>query len=587
MAHIIFVQEMFFPLQSTMALSAYLKKGGHTTDVAIGSPSEIVKYVEENKADLVAFSVLTSYRNHMLATVDAIKEANLNIPLMAGGYDITFMPQILENSNLDVICKGEGGDPMVEFCNALDKKKDWRNLKIGNLHIKNKKGVVNKNPMRYWLMDMDAAPFEDRDIYWDKDPYFRIVPFTQVLAGRGCPYPCTYCFNAGYKKIHEDAGMNGKEYTNLRSVGHVIRELKMLSKKYEARDFFFNDSTLTYNKEWIVDFCKAYKKSKLKQTFSINVVIPEMNEDVCKALADTKKCRLVRFGLETGNEEFRYRTLRKSIKNDDLIKVTDRMNEYGLRYSMQMMLGLPGETQEYAMETLDVARRLTGKTGVHGINIFKPFPGLEINNVGLELGQYKATDVMAPGSVAPPTWRKTGTDNENVESNTNNKEASKTTSKQIPPEIAARNKAASEINENAKDAADDKKKYDDLFIPADEAYLTSRSVMHKTGINENQHNSGYNHGKNVFGSKEMVFYDNYRRDKLGLYILKLSRYSHVLIRFPGLKKAVDKLMELPDNKFNRIVWKITEGLLNIRVHAGAPWSYFIKYAIFHAGKQVR
>ena len=129
-----------------------------------------------------------------------------------------------------------------------------------------------------------------------------------------------------------------------------------------------------------------------------------------------------------------------------------------------------------------------------------------------------------------------------------------------------------------------KKKYDDLFIPADEAYLTSRSVMHKTGINENQHNSGYNHGKNVFGSKEMVFYDNYRRDKLGLYILKLSRYSHVLIRFPGLKKAVDKLMELPDNKFNRIVWKITEGLLNIRVHAGAPWSYFIKYAIFHAGK---
>ena len=30
MAHIIFAQEMFFPLQSTMALSAYLKKAGHT-----------------------------------------------------------------------------------------------------------------------------------------------------------------------------------------------------------------------------------------------------------------------------------------------------------------------------------------------------------------------------------------------------------------------------------------------------------------------------------------------------------------------------------------------------------------------------
>ena len=30
----------------------------------------------------------------------------------------------------------------------------------------------------------------------------------------------------------------------------------------------------------------------------------------------------------------------------------------------------------------------------------KPFPGLEINNIGLELGQYQASDVMAPGSVS-------------------------------------------------------------------------------------------------------------------------------------------------------------------------------------------
>ena len=573
---------MYFPLQSTMTLSAYLKKAGHTTDVAIGSPSKIVKYIKAEKPDLIAFSVLTSYRNHMLAAVDALKEEKIDTPLIAGGYDITFMPQILGNSNLDMICKGEGGDPIVELCNALDSNKDWRKLKIGNLHIKNKDGIVKKNPMRYWLMDMDSAPFEDRDIYWDKDPYFRIIPFTQVLAGRGCPYPCTYCFNAGYKKLHEDEGMDGKEYAKLRSVNHVIKELKTLVKKYKSKDFFFNDSTLTYNKKWILEFCEAYKKSKLQSTFSINVVIPEMSDDVIKALASTGKCRLVRFGLETGNEDFRYKTLRKSIKNEDIIKVTDRMNQYGIRYSMQMMLGLPGETKEYAMETLDVARRVTGPRGVHGINIFKPFPGLEINNIGLELGQYKATDVMAPGSVAPPTWRKTGTDNEEITTQTTTQT---TTESKIPPEILSRNKMAG-IN-NLKDAKTEREEVDGVMLPADEAYLTSRSVMHKTGINENQHNSGYNHGKNVFGSRDMVFYDNYRRDKLGLYILKLSRYSHLMIRFPGLKKIIEKLAELPDSKFNRFVWKITEGLLEIRVHAGAPWSYFVKYAMFHAGKQVR
>ena len=127
------------------------------------------------------------------------------------------------------------------------------------------------------------------------------------------------------------------------------------------------------------------------------------------------------------------------------------------------------------------------------------------------------------------------------------------------------------------------------MLPADEAYTTGRQAMHKTGKDaENVHNSGYNYGKNVFGSIKMVYYDNYRRDKLGLYILKLSRFSHVLIRFPGVKKIVEKIVsEFPDNPFNRLIWKITESLLNIRVHAGVPFSFFVKYFLFHRKKTVR
>jgi len=558
MIKICFAQEMYFPLQSTQALSAYLKNAGHQTDLAIGRPNDIVDYVLKTKPDLIAFSVLTAYRNHMLAVSSAIKDAGIKIPIIAGGYDITFMPQILENSDLDMICVGEGGEPIVELANEIDKGSELQKLEIGNIHFKQTNGKIVKNPMRYWLMDLDKAPFDDRDIYWEKDDYFKIVPFTQILAGRGCPYPCTYCFNDGYKKIHMENGMAGKEYTNFRSVGHVINELKMLSEKYDAKDFFFNDSTLTWNKKWIIDFCKAYKESGLKQTFSINAVIPELSEEVCKALASTSKCRLIRWGLETGNDSFRIKTLRKAIKNDQIIEVTDRLNRHGLRYSMQMMLGLPGESKEYAWDTIDMARRVTGKTGVHGINIFKPFPGLEINNIGLELGEYQASDVVAPGSVLPPTL----------------------------------SKESREVMDSPKE---------EVYLPEDEAYLTSRASMHKTG--SDQLGNGFIRNEEVyeddrvdtdnpysesnFGTRNMVFYDNYRRDRLGRYILKLSRYSHIAIRFPGLRPIIEKLIQLPDNTFNRAVWKATEGLLNIRVHAGAPWSYFVKYLFFHAGKQVR
>lgn len=205
---------------------------------------------------------------------------------------------------------------------------------------------------------------------------------------------------------------------------------------------------------------------------------------------------------------------------------------------MQMMLGLPGESMEYAWDTIDMARTISNKTSVHGINIFKPFPGLEINNIGLELGEYQASDVVAPGSVAPPTWRRTPTDNSHASS---------------------------------------------AMLPSDEAYLASRKSMHKAGILEEE--NAAEHSK--FGSRSMVFYDNYRRDNLGLRILKLSRYSHLAIRYPGLKNIIERLIDLPDNSFNRMVWFATEGLLNIRVHAAAPWSYFVSYFLLHRGKQVR
>ena len=136
MAKVTFCQEMYFPLQSTQALSAFLKRAGHEVDVAIGSKEEIAQYLSETQPDLIGFSVLTAYRNHMLETTHAIKEFGITAPIIAGGYDITFMPQILENSDLDMICVGDGGDPLTELVAALDEGKDFRELTIENIHIK-------------------------------------------------------------------------------------------------------------------------------------------------------------------------------------------------------------------------------------------------------------------------------------------------------------------------------------------------------------------------------------------------------------------------------------------------------------------
>lgn len=503
-AKILFAQEIFFPFQSIARLSAYLKQRGHKVVLTIGDEKEIVRNINKENPDLVAFSVLTPYRNHMLASVTAIKKAGINTPLIAGGYDITFLPQIIEHSGLDIICRGEGEEPLAELCDRIDAKKDY--LDIPNLWVK-KGNSIYKNRMRIWSTDLDKFPFDDRDLYFDYDTYFKIIPFTQVLAGRGCPYLCSYCFNHGYRKIYEAEGSRG--YCKLRSVENVIEELLILKNKYKARYIFFNDSTLAYNKQWLFHFLQEYR-DKIKLLFSINAVMNEVDEELGRKLKESKYCILVRLALETGNEEYRMKILNKKITNKQLVDGAAILAKNKIRYSIAMMFGLPGETLDLAWETIEMAKKISVRDTVHAVNIFKPFPGLDITEYGIKLNQYRKEDISAF---------------------------------ELPKALER---------------------------------------------NEIMHISDSDAIKNLaLGSRDLCFYQNYRIDKEGQLVLRLSRFSHLAIRFPLLRPLIKQLIKLPDNLIYRLIWKITEGFLNIKAHANVPLSFFIKYSIFYSRKKIR
>ncbi|MCK5214135.1 MAG: radical SAM protein [Candidatus Omnitrophica bacterium] len=505
MAKVLFAQEIYFPFQSIERLSAYLKHSDNEVDLIIGDEQKITEYIQKTNPDLIAFSVLTPYRNHTLACATSIKEAGIKTPIIAGGYDITFLPDILEYSDVDIICRGEGEQALKELCNRLDSGKDKDYTDIPNLWVK-KNGKIYQNQMRPWLKDYDVLPFDDRDLYLNYDSYFSIIPFTQVLVGRGCPYLCSYCFNHGFRELYRSEGSTG--YCILRSVDNVIEELRLLKENYTTRYIFFNDSTLTYKKDWIIEFCRKHKEH-IKIPFSINAVIQEIDEDIAKALADNGYCELIRFGLETGNEKFRKTVLNKKISNEQFFKGTDLLKKYNLRYSMAMMLGLPGETLDLSWETIEMARKLSAPNSVHAVNIFKPFPGLDITDYGIKIGQYREEDISAH---------------------------------QVP--------------ENLKMTAGDGEKVRDIK-------------------------------KKALGTRDMCFYENYRVDEEGQMILRLSRFSHLAIRFPFLRPLIRQLIKLPDNFIYRFIWMATEGLLNIKAHANVPMTFFFKLFLFHRGKKIR
>lgn len=389
-----FLQQVWFPFEGVMALSAALKHAGHKTAVAVGGQDKLLEEIRAFKPDIIAIPLITSYRKFMVEMSRKIRKAGIHSLILVGGYDASFSPDVITSAQIDVLCMGEGDDAIVELADAVDAGSDYS--RIRNLWVK-KNGDIIKNPLRP-LKKVNERLFEDRDIYRDYDPYFNDIEFGQVMVGRGCPHSCSYCFNHLYKEMYANKG--GK-CCDLRDVNKVIEECLILKNTYKVKNIIFNDSTLAYNKKWLLEFLKKYR-AEVDLPFTLNATAKEIDDEICRAIADTGRCFLIRIGLETGNEELRLKVLNKTVSNEDYIKATDLMKKYNLRYSLAIMLGLPGETLENAFETLDFASRISAKDTPVPISIFKPFPKLGITEYGLRKGYYTKVRIEDSNFIGDP-----------------------------------------------------------------------------------------------------------------------------------------------------------------------------------------
>ena len=396
MVKVIFIQDVWYPLQGVMNLSASLKEAGHQTDVAVGTDEEIFSEMRKFKPDIVAMSSMTAYRGFMLRMTKAIKDKKWPCVTVVGGFDSSFFPEIIEEvKHIDVLCRGEGNDAMVQLANAIKKGENYS--KLNNLWVR-QDNKIHKNPLAPFV-NMNDKSFDDHEIY-RKYKYFRDIEFVQIMAGRGCPYRCAYCFNHKYQEMYLPVS---RRYASLRNPEIVIAEIKELKDKYNYKTVFFNDSTLGYNKKWLIEFCKMYKESGIDLPFTMNMCANEINQEVAEALGSTGKCYLIRMGLEAGNETFRKKVIRKNVTDKQLEDATNNLAKVGIPVSFQFMLGLPAETFEMALHTLNLSKKLSRKGTIRAPNIFKPFPKLDLADFGVLVGSYTRESIGSGSTIGDKT----------------------------------------------------------------------------------------------------------------------------------------------------------------------------------------
>ena len=284
-----------------------------------------------------------------------VKEVNGKALVVFGGPQATLMPdESIDDENVDAVVLGEGEFAMVEIAERVRTGRSLDGVK--GVWFKDEKGGVVKNEDRDFLKDLDILPIADRTFFDDR-AYWRhqsslleraFMPVTwSVMSAYSCPYACKMCQPA-LKRI---AGP-----WRQRSVGHMIREIKLLKTRYNARHFAFYDNDMGIKRKWMEEFCRETKKIegiRMKTCVKVNL----MDYEMLKLMKEGGFYSLS-FGAESGSDRVLKEIMDKRQTVRDIIDLANNCYKLRIRLGAFWMMANPGETVEEMRKTVELASEL-------------------------------------------------------------------------------------------------------------------------------------------------------------------------------------------------------------------------------------
>jgi len=218
-----------------------------------------------------------------------------------------------------------------------------------------------------YIQGLDSLPYPA----WDLLPYVR-YRFLTVMGSRGCGDYCRYC---------PYVATQGNRF-RARSPESIVGELAWLAEEFRPGRVVFRDPVFAWDRERVVDLCQGILAARLHLRWECESR-PEHFDEALLRLMKRAGCEGIKIGLETTSGPLLHKLRRietveaASAYREHVAALVRICLAIGLRCRVFVMLGLPGQEQSAAQETLDWLEKI--RPSALNIKLFQAYPGIRLS----------------------------------------------------------------------------------------------------------------------------------------------------------------------------------------------------------------
>ncbi len=318
---------------------------------------------------VVGIAALATVRPAALRLAGIAKAAGALVIL--GGADPTGRPEVyLRDRVVDVVVVGEGERTFVELLNRL-RGAGWRSDAtlddLPGLALPDGDGGIRRTPECRHIADLDSLPLPARDLV-DVDRYqaaWRAAhgfSSLSVIAGRGCPYGCTWCQKSVF----------GRSY-RMRDPRSVAAEMQQIKERYHPDQIRVVDDVLGIDRRWLRKWHDALLELDAVIPFEALSRVDLVDEELMRLLKEAG-CRRLAFGAESGSQKV-LDAMNKGTTVAQIHRAAELCRQYGIETYFYIMLGYPGEEWADIQATINLLA--TTRPDAFSSTVAYPLPGTE------------------------------------------------------------------------------------------------------------------------------------------------------------------------------------------------------------------